>query len=369
MENPLFVTDSGVAELPFFDRIVASVKTAGLEPHVFDDVSGNPTAELVHEGCGRFESERCDGVVAVGGGSSLDVGKAIAFMSGHDEEIWNYAYDADPRADVDADAVAPTIAVPTTAGTGSALSPSAVIAEPDSHRKRSISDQAMVPDVVIADPRLTIGMPPELTAWVGMDALSHNLEAYCAPAFHPMADGIALEGVRLVEGALVKAVEEGDDIGARSRMMAASLMGAAAFSKGLGAVHALSHPISAHFGTHHGRTNAVLLPYVVELNLSATRDKLRRLARYLALNDRSAAGLVRWLVDLREELGIAHTLAEIGVEPDDELVDRLAKSALEDVNAASNPVKLTREKSASVYRRAMDGDFESFRIETRAADG
>ena len=313
----------------------------------------NPVGRNVADGLAAYRAGHHDGVIAFGGGSAMDAAKGIALMVGQDRPLWDFETGGDNWKRAHAKGIAAILAVPTTAGTGSEVGRAAVIIDEDTDTKRIISHPRLMPGQVICDPALTVGLPAAVTAATGMDALAHNLEAYCAPDFHPMADGIASEGVRLIKDWLPTAVRDGTNLEARSHMMAAASMGATAFQKGLGAIHTLSHPIGALYDTHHGLTNAVVMPYVLAFNRPAIEDKMARLARYIGLADASFTGALDWVMTLREEIGIPHTLAEIGV--DDARIDRLAALATEDPNVASNPVPLDDAAHRTLLLASLEG--------------
>ena len=353
IQRPLLVTDPGLAALPMVQSAVAACNQAGIDCSVFSDVKANPVEANVTAGVAEFRRNRHDGVIAFGGGSALDTGKAIALMVGQTRPIWDFEDREDWYTRVNVAGMAPVIAVPTTSGTGSEVGRASVITDVRDHTKKIIFHPRMQPALVIADPELTLGLPPQVTAAVGMDALSHNLEAYCAPFYHPLAEGIALEGMRLVKEWLPKAVKTGSDIEARAHMMAASSMGATAFQRGLGAMHSLSHPCSAQLGTHHGLTNGVVMPYVLVWNRDAIADKLTRVAAYLQLPSPSFDSVLEWILDLRRGIGIPHTLRELGVTPD--RIDELAQQAFDDPSTGGNPVPMTVEDFRQLYRRCIEG--------------
>src|SRR5271167_4336839 len=311
IERPLLVTDPGLSALPMIADAVTLCRSAGLGIEAFDKVQANPIARNVEDGLEAYRAGGHDGVIAFGGGSALDVGKAVAFMAGQTRPMWDFEDVGDWWTRADPDGIAPIVAVPTTSGTGSEVGRAGVITDEATHTKKIIFHPGMMPKIAILDPELTIGLPPRLTAGVGMDALSHCLEAYCAPGFHPLADGVAVEGMRLVKNYLPRAVRNGADIEARGMMMAAAAMGATAFQKGLGAMHALSHPIGALHGTHHGMTNAVFMPYVLEHNRVAIADRIARLSGYLGLPMNFDAFL-DWVLALRAEIGVPDTLVALG---------------------------------------------------------
>lgn len=353
MRRPLLVTDPGLAALPMVADVVASCREAGLACTVFSHIKGNPTGANVRDGVEAFKAGNHDGVIAFGGGSGLDAAKAIALVAGQNRPLWDFEDVGDNYLRADASAIAPILAVPTTAGTGSEVGRASVITDEAEHVKRIIFHPRMLPGLVILDAELTTGLPARLTAATGMDALSHNLEALCSPVHHPMAAGIAAEGIRLVRRHLPKAVRDGGDIDARHHMLVASSMGATAFQKGLGAMHALAHPLGALYDAHHGMLNAILMPYVLQANRSEVDDKLARTARYLALPDASFQGFLDWVLRLREEIGIPHTLRDIGI-PDDR-ADTVGKMAVADGSASTNPIAFTPAQYADIFRNALDG--------------
>jgi alcohol dehydrogenase class IV len=346
--RPLLVTDPALAALPMVGR---ALEAAGAR--LFCDVHSNPVGADVEAGLAVYRNGGHDGVVAFGGGSALDVGKVIAFMSGQGRPLWDFEDKEDWWSRADAAGIAPVVAVPTTAGTGSEVGRAGVILDQDAGVKKIIFHPKMLPALVILDPELTLGLPPNVTAATGMDALSHCLEAYCAPGFHPMADGIAAEGMKLIRKWLPRAVEDGADIEARGHMLVAASMGATAFQKGLGGMHALSHPIGALKGTHHGLTNAVLMPYVLAFNRRAVEDRLGRLAGYIGLADASFDAFLAWILELRQRLAIPSTLGEIGVRAED--VGRIAAMAEVDPSAAGNPRSFDAAAARAVLDAAMAG--------------
>lgn len=353
IRKPLLVTDPGLAALPMIANAVEWCRKAGLPCEVFSDVQANPIEANVTAGVELFRQRGYDGVIAFGGGSALDTAKAIALMVGQSRPIWDFEDREDWYTRVNVAGMAPTVAVPTTSGTGSEVGRASVITDVRDHTKKIIFHPKMQPALVIADPQLTLGLPPHITAAVGMDALSHNLEAYCSPFYHPMADGIAIEAMRLIRQWLPVAVKHGDDIEARSHMMIASSMGATAFQKGLGAMHSLSHPCSANLNTHHGLTNAVVMPYVLAWNRPALEDKMGRLAAFLGLANHSFDGVLEWILELRREIGIPDTLAELGVL--DEHVSAFSQQAFDDPSTGGNPLPMTAEKFAQLYRNCIEG--------------
>ncbi|WP_019099888.1 iron-containing alcohol dehydrogenase [Chromobacterium haemolyticum] len=353
MRRPLLVTDPGLARLPMLARLQALLSDAGLETALFSDMRPNPVGRDVDAGVAAFRDGRHDGVVAVGGGSALDVGKAIALMSGQKRPLWDFEDVGDNWLRVDPAGVAPTLAVPTTAGTGSEVGRASLIIDEAAHRKVIIFHPAMLPKLVLADPELTAGLPPALTAATGVDALVHNLEAFCSPFYHPIAQGVALEGMRLAHDWLPAAHADGGNLEARAQMLSCSIMGATAFQKGLGGVHALAHPIGAVFDTHHGLANAVLLPYVLVRNRPAIAERLAAAARYLGLADADFDGFLAWVLQLRAGLGIPHTLAEIGIGADAAAdIGRMAKA---DPSDGGNPLPLSADDYRAIFLAAQQG--------------
>jgi len=350
--RPLFVTDAGLAKLRVTQRVLAVLEAEGLRPGVFSDVKPNPVEANLHAGVDAFRAGGHDGVVACGGGSGLDLGKLVAFMAGQSRPVWDFEDIGDWWTRADAERIAPIVAVPTTAGTGSEVGRAAVVTDERTHTKKVIFHPKMLPRIVIADPELTVGMPPAITAGTGMDALAHCLEAYCAPFYHPMATGIAAEGVRLVFENLPRAVTDGSDLEARAHMMSAAAMGAAAFQKGLGAIHALSHPVGALYDTHHGMTNGVFMPYVLAFNRAAIEPAMARLAAYLGLAG-GFDGLMAAVLDLRARIGVPHTLAGLGV--DGAKRERIADMGIVDPTAGGNPVALTRDGALAIFDAAVEG--------------
>jgi alcohol dehydrogenase len=350
IEKPLFVTDAGLKQLPITRDALALLPGAGF----FADVKANPVDANVEAGVAAFKAGGHDGVVAFGGGSALDVGKCVAFMAGQTRPIWDFEDIGDWWKRADADAIAPIVAVPTTAGTGSEVGRAGVITNTATHTKKVIFHPKMLPQVVISDPELTLGVPPKITAGTGMDALAHCLEAYFAPMFHPMSEGIAVEGARLVKDALPRAVADGSDLEARAMLMAAASMGAVAFQKGLGAIHSVSHPVGALYDTPHGLTNAVFMPYVLAFNRPAIATKAARLAAWLGLAEQSLDGLIDWTLALRDAIGIPHTLAGLGIT-DDSRFQAMAEMAVVDPTAGGNPVPFDVDGALRIFRAALDG--------------
>jgi alcohol dehydrogenase class IV len=353
MTRPLLVTDPGLAALPMVTEAIAANEAAGLPTGLFSEIKPNPVGQNVDDGIAAYRGGGHDGVIAFGGGSGLDAAKAVALMAGQNRPMWDFEDVGDNWTRADPDGIAPIVAVPTTAGTGSEVGRASVVVNQETETKVIIFHPKMLPSVVISDPALTVGLPPHVTAATGMDALAHCLEAYCAPGYHPMAEGIAVEGMRLVKTWLPTAYRDGGNLEARAHMLAAASMGATAFQKGLGAIHSLSHPIGAIYDTHHGLTNAVVMPYVLAFNRGAIEGKLTRLAAWLDLPDPSFTSVMDWVLALRSELAIAHTLKDIGV--DDARADELSEMAAKDPTAPTNPVPIGAAELKGMFIDALEG--------------
>lgn len=354
ISKPLFVTDKDLVNLPFIIKIISETKKKLKELNVFSNFSGNPIGENVEEGVDVFKNKSCDGVIAIGGGSALDVGKAIAFMSCQSRPIWDFEDIGDYWKRANNDKIAPIIAVPTTAGTGSETGRASAIINKKNGVKKIIFHPKFLPSIVILDPVLTIDLSPRLTAVTGMDALAHNLEAFCAPGFHPMADGISIEGMRLIKKSLITAFKDGKNLEARSDMLAAASMGSTAFQKGLGAIHSLSHPINAQFNIHHGLSNAIFMPYVLTYNKSAIEKRIMSICDYLDLK-KDFKSFLNWILELRNELNIPHKLSEV-INEDHFDLQLLSKMALEDPSTSTNPIKLQLEDMKKLYQQSFKGD-------------
>jgi alcohol dehydrogenase class IV len=354
IKKPLLVTDKGLSNSEIVKNTISILKDNNVQVELFSNVVGNPTGTNVNDGVKSYKDNQCDGVIAFGGGSGLDVGKAIAFMSGQNLPIWDFEDVGDNWIKANSDQIAPIIAVPTTAGTGSETGRASVILNEDTGVKKIIFHPKFLPSIVILDPTLTVGLPPKITAATGMDALAHNLEAYCAPGYHPMADGIALEGMSLVNKWLPEAVNNGSNLEARMNMLTAASMGSTAFQKGLGAIHSLSHPVNALNNIHHGLSNAIFMPYVLTFNKEVIEKKVIKICKYLELQDQSFNGFINWVLDLRKKLDMPHTLSEVIDEKDLQL-DRLSKMALEDPSTSGNPKKLSEADMKSMYLHSMEG--------------
>lgn len=347
MKKPLLVTDRGLASMAITKNALDILEDAGLGRAIFADVDPNPNEKNLEAGIKAFRDGGHDGVVAFGGGSGLDLGKCVAFMVGQSRPVWDFEDIGDWWTRASVEGIAPIVAVPTTAGTGSEVGRASVITNSATHVKKIIFHPKFLPGVVIADPELTVGMPKIITAGTGMDAFAHCLEAYSSPFYHPMSAGIALEGMRLVKEFLPRAYKEGTDLEARANMMSAAAMGAVAFQKGLGAIHALSHPIGAVYNTHHGMTNAVVMPAVLRFNRTAIEEKIGRAAAYLGISG-GFDGFYDYVLKLRSELGVPENLSAMGITPD--RIDELAAMAIEDPSAGGNPVALTLENTKTLFR-------------------
>ncbi len=347
MKKPLLITDRGLASMAITQTALDILEDAGLGRAIFADVDPNPNDKNLDAGVKAFKDGGHDGVVAFGGGSGLDLGKCVAFMAGQTRPVWDFEDIGDWWTRASVEGIAPIVAVPTTAGTGSEVGRASVITNSETHVKKIIFHPKFLPGVVIADPELTVGMPKIITAGTGMDAFAHCLEAYSSPFYHPMSAGIALEGMRLVKEYLPRAYKEGTDLEARANMMSAAAMGAVAFQKGLGAIHALSHPIGAVYNTHHGMTNAVVMPAVLRFNRSAIEDKIARAAAYLGISG-GFDGFYDYVLQLRAELGVPQNLSAMGITPD--RIDELSAMAIEDPSAGGNPVALTLENTKALFK-------------------
>lgn len=350
LKKPLLVTDKALASLPITAQALDILDAAGLGRAVFSEVDPNPNEGNMEAGLAVYRAGGHDGVVCFGGGSALDLGKMIALMAGQTVSVWDLEDVDDWWTRADASKIAPIVAVPTTAGTGSEVGRAGVLTNSKTHKKKIIFHPKLLPAVTICDPELTVGMPRFITAGTGMDAFAHCLEAYSSPFYHPMSQGIALEGMRLVLENLPKVYANPQDMEARAHMMSAAAMGAVAFQKGLGAIHSLSHPIGAVYGTHHGTTNAVVMPMVLDFNRSAIEDRIVRAAAYLGI-DGGFAGFHATVMDLRAQLNIPENLSAMGVEF--ARLDELTEMALEDPSCGGNPIAMTRENTRALFESCM----------------
>ncbi|NYJ15361.1 alcohol dehydrogenase [Rhizobium leguminosarum] len=347
IKKPLLVTDRGLASMAITSNALDILEDAGLGRAIFADVDPNPNEKNLEAGVKAFKDGCHDGVVAFGGGSGLDLGKCVAFMAGQTRPVWDFEDIGDWWTRASLEGIAPIVAVPTTAGTGSEVGRASVITNSVTHVKKIIFHPKFLPGVVISDPELTVGMPKIITAGTGMDAFAHCLEAYSSPFYHPMSAGIALEGMRLVKEFLPRAYREGTDLEARANMMSAAAMGAVAFQKGLGAIHALSHPIGAVYNTHHGMTNAVVMPAVLRFNRKVIEEKIGRAAAYLGISG-GFDGFYDYVLKLRSDLGVPETLTAMGIAAD--RIDELSAMAIEDPSAGGNPVAMTLENTKALFR-------------------
>lgn len=350
IRRPLLVTDKGLRDSAIVRGALARLAEASLHA----EVRSNPVAADVAAGLAAYRSGGHDGVIAFGGGSGMDVGKLIAFMSGQQRPLWDFEDVADWWRRADPGGIAPIVAVPTTAGTGSEVGRAGVVLNEETRQKKIIFHPKMMPGIVIADPELTLGLPPAITAATGLDAFTHCFEAFCAPGFHPLADGIALEGMCLIKEYLPRAYENGGDLDARSRMLAAASMGATAFQKGLGGVHALAHPVGSWYGTHHGLANAIILPYVMCHNREAIEERMRRVARALDLPRPGFEGVYDWLLTFRRRLGIPHSLGDTGVTVSHPGV--IGREAASDPSASTNPIPIDAATYERLFRSSVMGD-------------
>lgn len=354
MSKPLLVTDPGLVSLPMVQDALENNENQNLQTGLFSDIKPNPTGRNVDDGVTIFREGRHDGIIAFGGGSALDAGKAIALMAGQKLPLWSFEDVGDNWKQVDPHGVAPIVAVPTTAGTGSEVGRASIIVQEETHSKKIIFHPLMLPSIVIADPETTVGLPDKLTAATGMDALSHCLEPYCAPGFHPMADGIALQAMRLIREWLPEAFHDGSNLTARAYMLAAAGMGATAFQKGLGAMHSLAHPLGAIYDAHHGLLNAILMPYVLNFNRSVIEKRMTRLATWLSLPDPSFDAVLNWVLELRRTLGIPATLSELSI--DDSRVEEIAAMAATDPSTPTNAIKVGSEELKQIFLNALNGN-------------
>ena len=353
ISSPLFVTDKDLINLEMTKNIILDLKKKFSRLSIFSNFSGNPIGENVEEGVLEFKKNKCDGVIAFGGGSGLDVGKAIAFMSVQSRPIWDFEDIGDYWKRANEKNIAPIIAVPTTAGTGSETGRASAIINNKTGVKKIIFHPTFLPSIVILDPVLTINLSPRLTATTGMDALAHNLEAFCAPGFHPMADGIAIEGIKLIKKSLLNAVNDGKNLEARLDMLTAASMGSTAFQKGLGAIHSLSHPINAQFNIHHGLSNAIFMPYVLTFNKNLIEKRIISICDYLNL-DKNFESFLSWILDLRKKLNIPHKISDV-ISIEKINLNQLSKMALDDPSTATNPKKMTIDDMKILYEHSISG--------------
>ena len=351
IKNPLIVTDPGLLQTAIIDEINSNLSS---KTNIYSDVQGNPTGSNVTNGVKVFLEGNHDGVIAIGGGSGMDAGKGIAFLAHQSRPLWDFEDIGDWWTRADSDVIKPIIAIPTTAGTGSEVGRAGVFLNEDNHKKKIIFHPKMLPQIAILDPSLTINLPKGITAGTGMDALAHCLEAYSSPFYHPMAEGTALEGLRLVKENIQEVYHNGKNIEARAHMLVASMMGAAAFQKGLGAIHSITHPVNSLYHTHHGTTNGTVMPFVLNYNRSTIEDKFVRLANFLDIKG-GFDGIVQWVIDLKKEMEIPETLKDMGVQPGDEV--KLAPLAQEDPSTGGNPLEMTEEKFQELISNCILGKY------------
>ena len=354
ISNPLFVTDKDLINLEFTKKIIINLKKNFINLSTFSNFTGNPIGENVEEGVKVYNTLGCDGVIALGGGSGLDVGKAIAFMSNQSRPLWDFEDIGDHWKRADSSKISKIIAIPTTAGTGSEAGRASLIINKETGAKKIIFHPKMLPSIVILDPLLTVDLSPRLTAATGMDALAHNLEAFCARGYHPMADGMAIEGIKLIKNSLLKAFKNGNDINARMDLLAAASMGSAAFQKGLGAIHSLSHPVNGKFNVHHGLSNAIFMPYVLTFNKSSIENKIISICDYLNL-DKSFESFLDWILKLRSNLNIPHKLSEV-MDCSNIDLEQLSSMAYEDPSTGGNPKEISKEDLKEMYKKSISGD-------------
>ena len=351
VKNPLIVTDPGLLQTPIIEEINSNLSS---KTNIYSDVQGNPTGTNVTNGVKVFLEGNHDGVIAIGGGSGMDAGKGIAFLAHQSRPLWDFEDIGDWWTRANSDVIKPIIAIPTTAGTGSEVGRAGVFLNEDNHKKKIIFHPKMLPQIAILDPSLTLNLPKGITAGTGMDALAHCLEAYSSPFYHPMAEGTALEGLRLVKENIQEVYHNGKNIEARAHMLVASMMGAAAFQKGLGAIHSITHPVNSLYHTHHGTTNGTVMPFVLNYNRSTIEDKFVRLANFLDIKG-GFDGIVQWVIDLKKEMEIPETLKDMGVQPGDEV--KLAPLAQEDPSTGGNPLEMTEEKFQELIANCISGKY------------
>jgi len=354
---PLFVTDEGLVKLDIVERSVQVLKQEGIEYSIYSNVQGNPTEKNVLDGVAHYNKHKHDGVIAFGGGSAIDAAKTIAFMSGQSRSLWDFEDVGDNWTNANLDGIAPIIAIPTTAGTGSEVGRASVILDQTLHTKKIIFHPKMLPGIVISDPELTVGLPPSITAWTGVDAMVHSIEAYCAPGYHPMADGIAIEAIRLIAEYLPIAFKDGKNIEARGQMLVAASMGATAFQKGLGSVHSIAHQLGAIYNKQHGLLNAIILPYALKQKKSAIEKKMVYLSKVLELESHGTDGIIQFVKTLRKLLNIPNTLKEIGVNEDN--ATEIGEMAYKDSSTPTNAKPVNAKDLERLFRAAVTGEMNS----------
>ena len=351
IKNPLIVTDPGLLQTSIIDEINSSLSS---NTQIYSDVQGNPTGSNVTNGVKVFLEGDHDGVIAIGGGSGMDAGKGIVFLAHQSRPLWDFEDIGDWWTRADSSVIKPIIAIPTTAGTGSEVGRAAVFLNEENHKKKIIFHPKMLPQIAILDPSLTLNLPKSITAGTGMDALAHCIEAYSSPFYHPMAEGTALEGLRLVKENIQEVYHNGNNVEARSHMLVASMMGAAAFQKGLGAIHSITHPVNSLYKTHHGTTNGTVMPFVLNYNRSTIEEKFTRLANFLDIKN-GFEGIVDWIIELKKEMEIPETLKDMGVNEGDEI--KLAPLAQEDPSTGANPLEMTEERFQELILNCISGKY------------
>ena len=351
IKNPLIVTDPGLLQTSIIDEINSGLSSS---TQIYSDVQGNPTGSNVTNGVKVFLEGNHDGVIAIGGGSGMDAGKGIAFLAHQSRPLWDFEDIGDLWTRADSSVIKPIIAIPTTAGTGSEVGRAAVFLNEENHKKKIIFHPKMLPQIAILDPSLTLNLPKSITAGTGMDALAHCIEAYSSPFYHPMAEGTALEGLRLVKENIQEVYHNGNNVEARSHMLVASMMGAAAFQKGLGAIHSITHPVNSLYKTHHGTTNGTVMPFVLNYNRSTIEEKFNRLANFLDIKN-GFEGIVDWIIELKKEMEIPETLKDMGVNEGDEI--KLAPLAQEDPSTGANPLEMTVERFQELILNCISGKY------------
>ena len=351
IKNPLIVTDPGLLQTSIIDEINSGLSS---NTQIYSDVQGNPTGSNVTNGVKVFLEGNHDGVIAIGGGSGMDAGKGIAFLAHQSRPLWDFEDIGDWWTRADSSVIKPIIAIPTTAGTGSEVGRAAVFLNEENHKKKIIFHPKMLPQIAILDPSLTLNLPKSITAGTGMDALAHCIEAYSSPFYHPMAEGTALEGLRLVKENIQEVYHNGNNVEARSHMLVASMMGAAAFQKGLGAIHSITHPVNSLYKTHHGTTNGTVMPFVLNYNRSTIEEKFNRLANFLDIKN-GFEGIVEWIIELKKEMEIPETLKDMGVNEGDEI--KLAPLAQEDPSTGANPLEMTVERFQELILNCISGKY------------
>ena len=351
IKNPLIVTDPGLLQTSIIDEINSGLSS---NTQIYSDVQGNPTGSNVTNGVKVFLEGNHDGVIAIGGGSGMDAGKGIAFLAHQSRPLWDFEDIGDWWTRADSSVIKPIIAIPTTAGTGSEVGRAAVFLNEENHKKKIIFHPKMLPQIAILDPSLTLNLPKSITAGTGMDALAHCIEAYSSPFYHPMAEGTALEGLRLVKENIQEVYHNGNNVEARSHMLVASMMGAAAFQKGLGAIHSVTHPVNSLYKTHHGTTNGTVMPFVLNYNRSTIEEKFTRLANFLDIKN-GFEGILDWIIELKKEMEIPETLKDMGVNEGDEI--KLAPLAQEDPSTGANPLEMTVERFQELILNCISGKY------------